>query len=254
MIPNIFCCVLLFVSYTYPLLICFFVVEIIIYSKWSYFATLCKCSVWMCPKLLYVCFSVSVTYLLRHGNQCEVLFEWNAGRYSPYVIRGIFGWPTRQDGSRSSVAEPEPHGAATFRGAPEPEPIYFPVGARSRSRTFKAAPAAYFMQAKKKSIVLVSNMTLKAVKKGKYGQKYNCIHNSPFKRSKGKILVCGAGAGAAWSRLFLPGVTFFCLEPEPTQVGWSRLRDLRHLEPEPPKKVTAPQHCWKGKASTNIVI
>ena len=54
MIPNIFCCVLLFVSYTYPLLICFFVVEIIIYSKWSYFATLCKCSVWMCPKLLYV--------------------------------------------------------------------------------------------------------------------------------------------------------------------------------------------------------
>ena len=131
---------------------------------------------------------------------------------------------------------------------PDPDPQH------CRSRTFKAAPAAYFMQAKKKSIVLVSNMTLKAVKKGKYGQKYNCIHYSLFKSSKGKILVCGAGAGAAWSRLFLPGVTFFCLEPEPTQVGWSRLRDLRHLEPEPPKKVAAPQHCWKGKASTNIVI
>ena len=43
-----------------------------------------------------------------------------------------------------------------------------------------------------------------------------------------------------------PGAAFFCLEPEPTQVGrsWSRLRDLGHLEPEVPKKVAAPQHCW----------
>ena len=43
------------------------------------------------------------------------------------------------------------------------------------------------------------------------------------------------------------GAAFFCLEPEPTQVGRSRsrLRDLGHqeLEPEPPKKVAAPQHC-----------
>ena len=37
------------------------------------------------------------------------------------------------------------------------------------------------------------------------------------------------GAGAAWSRLF-------CLEPEPTQFGRSRLRDLGLPEPEPPKK------------------
>ena len=45
------------------------------------------------------------------------------------------------------------------------------------------------------------------------------------------------------------GAAFFCLEPEPTQVGQSRsrsrLRDLGDLEPEPepPKKVAAPQHC-----------
>ena len=45
-------------------------------------------------------------------------------------------------------------------------------------------------------------------------------------------------AGAAWSRLFLPGA-------EPTQVGQSRsrLQDLGHQEPEPPKQVVAPQHC-----------
>ena len=41
-----------------------------------------------------------------------------------------------------------------------------------------------------------------------------------------------------------PGAAFFCLEP--TQVGRSRsrLRDLGDLEPEPPKKVAAPQH-WQ---------
>ena len=42
------------------------------------------------------------------------------------------------------------------------------------------------------------------------------------------------------------GAASFCLEPEPepTQVGRSRsrLRDLGHQEPEPPKKVAAPQH------------
>ena len=47
-----------------------------------------------------------------------------------------------------------------------------------------------------------------------------------------------------------PGAAFFCLEPEPTQVGRSRsrLRDLGHLEPElePPKKVAAPQHRFLG--------
>ena len=45
-----------------------------------------------------------------------------------------------------------------------------------------------------------------------------------------------------------PGAAFFCLEPEPTQVGRSRsqLRDLGHLEPDPylPKKVAVPQH-WR---------
>ena len=69
-----------------------------------------------------------------------------------------------------SVAEPEPPAAATFRAAPEP-----PLLGWLRSRFlfwskpgagaafFKAAPAASFRQAKKKSLVLVSNMTLKAV-------------------------------------------------------------------------------------------
>ena len=50
-----------------------------------------------------------------------------------------------------------------------------------------------------------------------------------------------------------PGAAFFCLEPEPepTQVGRSRsrsqLRDLGQLEPEPPKKVAAPQHWYQVK-------
>ena len=67
----------------------------------------------------------------------------------------------------TSVAEPEPPGAATFRAAPEPRLFFF---GRSREQEpgagaafFKAAPAASFTQAKKKSLVLVSNMTLRAV-------------------------------------------------------------------------------------------
>ena len=53
------------------------------------------------------------------------------------------------------------------------------------------------------------------------------------------MLVYGARAGAAWSRLFLPGA-----ELEPTQFGWSRSRlwDLGLPEPEPLEKVAAPQH------------
>ena len=49
---------------------------------------------------------------------------------------------------------------------------------------------------------------------------------------------------SVWSRSRL-----FCLEPEPTQVGRSRsrLRDLSNQEPEPPKKVAAPQHCFLEK-------
>ena len=107
-----------------------------------------------------------------------------------------------------SVAEPEPPGAATFRAVPEPEPIFFgrsrEPGAPAAAAFFKAAPAASFRHAKKKSLVLV--------------------------------LVYGAGAA------------FFCLEPEPTQVdrSRSRLRDLGRLEPEPPKKVAAPQHWCCG--------
>ena len=43
-------------------------------------------------------------------------------------------------------------GAATFRAAPEP--IFLLVGAGSRSRTFKAAPAASFRQAKRNALFL----------------------------------------------------------------------------------------------------
>ena len=60
-----------------------------------------------------------------------------------------------------SVVEPESPGAATFRAAPEPEPIFFL--SEPGAAFFKAAPAATCRQAKKKSLLLVSNMTLKAV-------------------------------------------------------------------------------------------
>ena len=41
----------------------------------------------------------------------------------------------------------------------------------------------------------------------------------------------------------------FLPEPEPTQFGrsWSRLRDFGLPEPEPPKKVAAPEHCFSSK-------
>ena len=53
------------------------------------------------------------------------------------------------------VSEPEPPGAASFRV--EPEPIFYLAGAAF----FKAVPAASFWQAKKESLVLLQNITLK---------------------------------------------------------------------------------------------
>ena len=52
----------------------------------------------------------------------------------------------------SSVAEPEPPGAAVVRAAPEPvhEPILLLAGAAG----FKAAPAASFRKAKNKPLFL----------------------------------------------------------------------------------------------------
>ena len=55
------------------------------------------------------------------------------------------------------------------------------------------------------------------------------------------------------------GAAFFCLEPEPTPSrsgrSRSRLRALGHLEPEPPKKVAAPQHCKKQfKTFSNLIF
>ena len=51
------------------------------------------------------------------------------------------------------------------------------------------------------------------------------------------------------------GAAFFCLEPEPTQVGRSRsqLRDLGQSESEPPKKVAAPQHCHTMLAYCTLI-
>ena len=49
-----------------------------------------------------------------------------------------------------SVAESEPPGSALFRVEPEP---------RTGAAFFKAALAASFWQAKKKSLVLLQNMT-----------------------------------------------------------------------------------------------
>ena len=69
-----------------------------------------------------------------------------------------------------SVAVPELPGAATFRAAPEPEPIFCwaEPGVGAGAAFFKAdlAPAASFRQAKKKSLVKVSNMTLKSSLEG----------------------------------------------------------------------------------------
>ena len=75
--------------------------------------------------------------------------------------------------------------------------------------------------------------TLKAMYNGKCDPIKTCITNSLSESSKWKILVHGAA--------------FFCQEPEPTQFGRSRsrLRDLGLPEPEPPKKVAAPQHSTK---------
>ena len=52
------------------------------------------------------------------------------------------------------------------------------------------------------------------------------------------------------------GAAIFCLEPELTQVGRSRsrFRDLDHPEPEPPKKVAAPQHCLQQSSMVLIPL
>ena len=54
-----------------------------------------------------------------------------------------------------------------------------------------------------------------------------------------------SGAGAAWSRHFLPGAGPVFLH------GAGRLRGLERPEPEPPKKVAAPQHCFSE--NTNVL-
>ena len=63
---------------------------------------------------------------------------------------------------RISVAEPGAGaaGATTFRGAPEPEPIFCWSEPGAGAALFKAAPAASSRQAKKKSLVLVSQIKI----------------------------------------------------------------------------------------------
>ena len=94
--------------------------------------------------------------------------------------------------SETSIAEPEPPGATTFRV--EPEPIYYLAGAGS---------GCIFLASKKGKPCVVTKQDPKAVYNGKCDPKKTCIKNSLIKKSKWKMLVYGAGA--AWSRLFLPG-------------------------------------------------
>ena len=55
------------------------------------------------------------------------------------------------------------------------------------------------------------------------------------------------GVKAAWSRSRL--------EPPYFAWSWSWLRDLGFPEPEPPKKVAAPQHCFSGpRPATTLVL
>ena len=54
-------------------------------------------------------------------------------------------------GVNSSVTEPEPPGAAPFLGSSGAD-MSVSVRAKSRSRRFKASPAASFRKAKKKSL------------------------------------------------------------------------------------------------------
>ena len=52
--------------------------------------------------------------------------------------------------------------------------------------------------------------------------------------------------------MYEAGVAFNCLEPQPTQLGRSRLRDLGHPEPEPPNKVAAPQQCQRQSYLSSV--
>ena len=56
----------------------------------------------------------------------------------------------------NSVAKPEPPGAANFKAAPDPEPIFWSVVAESRKRLLKVAPApaGSFRNAKRKICIL----------------------------------------------------------------------------------------------------
>ena len=54
----------------------------------------------------------------------------------------------------NSVAKPEPPGAANFKAAPDPEPIFWSVGAESQKRLLKVAPTGSFRNAKRKIFLL----------------------------------------------------------------------------------------------------
>ena len=106
---------------------------------------------------------------------------------------------------------------------------------RSRSRFFCwSATAVSFWQAKKESLVLVSNMTKEQFIKVKYDPKRLALIINLLRAENNKFKCMEPE----------PRPPFFCLELEQALFGRSRsrLRDFGHPEPEPPKKVAAPQH------------
>ena len=92
----------------------------------------------------------------------ELVTVFGASAYNRWIVN-IY------TGVTSSVSEPEPPGAATFRV--EPEPIFLLAGAGA------AAPAAFFGKH------LVTKHDLRTIYNGKCDPKKNCINNSLFKSS-----------------------------------------------------------------------
>ena len=88
----------------------------------------------------------------------------------------------------TSVAEPElkpePPEAAVYRAAPEPEPIFWLVGAESRGQLFKATSAPPLMKAKKKSFVLVPVLGMNSVQFIKLNMFQNRIEQINFYRAQ----------------------------------------------------------------------
>ena len=101
-----------------------------------------------------------------------------------------------------------------------------------------AGAGSIFLASKKGKPCVVTKNDLKAVYNSKCGPKKTCINNSLFKNTKGKMLVYRAGAGAAWSRFFLPGAGADPIWSEPEAARGPRTSGAGAAQ-----KVAAPQHC-----------